>query len=118
MYKSGAVATFIRKKDGVQTVEAQTLPVGVDKEAQCESQSVQLEEGDMVIMVTDGVLDGFYDGRIPVDEPEDTLENLIYNLPVQNPNDMAHQILMNALARSHRDATDDMSVLVAGIWGK
>jgi len=71
-----------------------------------------------VIMVSDGVVDGFYAGRIPPVEEGDTLENLILNLPCQNPNDMANQILMHALERSDREATDDMSVLVAGIWKK
>ena len=78
---------------------------------------VELEEGDMVIMVSDGVLDGFYERNMKSDSQED-MATLIENLFCQNPNEMANQILMNALARSTREATDDMSVLVAGVWNK
>ena len=46
------------------------------------------------------------------------MSTFIEELACQNPNDVANQILMNALARSTREATDDMSVLVAGIWNK
>ncbi len=116
--KSGAAATFIRRKNRVETIFSEALPVGVDMEAECDEKKVRLEEGDMVIMVSDGVVDGFYSGKIPSEGEENTMENLIGQLPCQNPNDMANQILMHALARSDRDATDDMSVLVTGIWNK
>lgn len=117
--KNGAAATFIRHADSVETVYSDALPMGVDIEAESDVTVHSLQEGDMVIMVSDGVIDGFYDERIPGNpEQEKTLEKLIEGLTCQNPNDMANQILMNALARSAREATDDMSVLVAGIWNK
>ncbi len=114
--KSGAAATFIRRADRVETILSEALPVGVDMEAESDVTALDVGEGDMVIMVSDGVIDGFYGGEPP--EGEDTLEALIESLTCQNPNDMANQILMNTLARSSREATDDMSVLVAGIWNK
>lgn len=117
--KNGAAATFIKRKDRVDTILSEALPVGVAMEAESDVAVTELEEGDMVIMVSDGVIDGFYGGLLPDDgEGEDTVERLIENLVCKNPNDMANQILMNALARSSREATDDMSVLVAGIWNK
>lgn len=72
----------------------------------------------MVIMVSDGVIDGFYKPWTSAVDEDDTIQRLIGSLPCQNPNDMANQILMHALARSAREATDDMSVLVAGIWNR
>ena len=65
----------------------------------------------MVIMVSDGVIDGF-------DRAHANIEHLIENMACQNPNDVANQILMNALAGSAREAADDMSVLAAGLWLK
>ncbi|MCH5252832.1 MAG: SpoIIE family protein phosphatase [Lachnospiraceae bacterium] len=116
--KNGAAATFIRRKDRVDTVLSRALPVGVDMEAESDVAATEIEDGDMIIMVSDGVIDGFYGGMPEAVEKKDSLEELIENLPCQNPNDMANQILMNALARSAREVTDDMSVLVAGIWNK
>ena len=117
--KNGAAATFIKRKDGVDTILSEALPVGVDMEAESDVAVTELSEGDMVIMVSDGVIDGFYgNSRILEESEEYSVEALIENLDCLNPNDMANQILMNSLARSAREATDDMSVLVAGIWNK
>lgn len=116
--KNGAAATFIRRSDRVDTIYSEALPVGVDMEAESDVTVTELGDGDMVIMVSDGVLDGFYKPWTSALDEGDTMERLIGNLTCQNPNDMANQILMNALARSAREATDDMSVLVAGIWNR
>lgn len=115
--KNGAANTYIRRNDGVEIITSEALPVGVDVEADSDEVAVSLQEGDMVIMVSDGIMDAFYSGT---EEGEETaaLENLILELPYMNPSDMANQILIHTLARSEREATDDMSVLVAGIWNK
>ena len=115
--KNGAATTFIKHHDRVETIVSSALPMGVDIEAEPDVATAQLEEGDMVIMVSDGVLDGFYE-RNMVDDDQKDMSTFIEDLVCQNPNDVANQILMNALARSTREATDDMSVLVAGIWDK
>lgn len=115
--KNGAATTFVKHKDKVEVVVSSALPVGVDVEAEPDVTTVCLEEGDMVIMVSDGVLDGFYERNMTEGAQED-MSTFIEDLCCQNPSDMANQILMNALARTSREATDDMSVLVAGIWNK
>ena len=115
--KNGAATTFLKHADHVETIVSNALPVGVDMETEPDVTTVQLQEGDMVIMVSDGVLDGFYERNMKEGEQED-MSAFIEELAFQNPNDIANQILMNALARSTREATDDMSVLVAGIWNK
>lgn len=109
--KSGAAATFIKRGMRVDTICSEALPVGVDMEAESDVAMTRLEEGDMVIMVSDGVIDGF-------DRAHANIEHLIENMACQNPNDVANQILMNALAGSAREAADDMSVLAAGLWLK
>lgn len=115
--KNGAATTFVKHRERVETIVSSALPVGVDMEAEPDLTTVDLEEGDMVIMVSDGVLDGFYERNMSDGKQED-MSTFIEELVCQNPNDVANQILMNALARSTREATDDMSVLVAGIWNK
>lgn len=115
--KNGAATTFVKHKEKVEVVVSSALPVGVAVEAEPDVTTVLLEEGDMVIMVSDGVLDGFYERNMTEDAQED-MSSFIEELCCQNPSDMANQILMNALARTSREATDDMSVLVTGIWNK
>lgn len=109
--KNGAAATFIKRKDHVDMICSEALPVGVDMEAESDLAVTKVEEGDMVIMVSDGVIEGF-------DREQASLSTFIDEMVCQNPNDMANQILMNALAGRIREAADDMSVLVAGLWIK
>lgn len=109
--KNGAAATYIRSGHGVDTIRSDALPVGIDPEASCDVAVKQLKEGDMVIMVSDGVIDGF-------ERKNEKIEEWIEKMESQNPQDVANQILVQALAGSARDAVDDMSVLAAGLWVK
>ena len=67
----------------------------------------------MVVMVSDGIIDAF-----PGEDKEFYVENILENIDSNNPSDVANKVLMQALARNAREASDDMSVLVAGIWKK
>lgn len=111
--KNGAAATFIKHKNEVETIYAKTLPMGIDLEVTPESATRQLEDGDMVIMVSDGIIDAF-----PGEDKEFYIENILQNIMSNNPSDIANGVLMHALARNAEEASDDMSVLVAGIWKK
>ena len=73
----------------------------------------KLYEGDIVIMVTDGILDS-----IKEKDKESYMERKIMEIKSTNPQEIANTILDHALAQSNYIPGDDMTVLTAGIWLK
>ena len=66
---------------------------------------VQLQEGDMVIMVSDGVLDSFYEKyRANSGGDGDLIDRLSAKMQIA----WANQVLMNTLAHSTKEASDNM----------
>lgn len=111
--KMGAATSFIKKKDGIERIESASLPAGMFQQVEIESRSIQVEDGDFIIMVTDGILDSF-----PGEEKEDYLEFLLSELKSNNPQEIADTILEKVLEVSEKPREDDMTVLVAGVWEK
>ena len=109
--KAGASTTFIKRKKEVETITSTSLPVGVIRELELEPVKRQLESGDYVIMVTDGVLDA-----LPVGEQETLMQKFIKDADIVNPKELAHHILEQVLAWTEEVPVDDMTVLVIGMW--
>ena len=109
--KAGASATFIKKKDSVEHLSSTSLPIGVMNHIEIDSVKRKLEDGDFVIMVTDGVLDA-----LPVGEQDILLETIIQGSAISNPKEMAHHILEQVLAWTGKEPADDMTVLAVGLW--
>lgn len=112
-YKQGAVGTFIRRADQVLQVEPGALPIGVDCEAAPACARVQLQEGDMIVMLTDGVLDA-----LPGEDKEAVLCDYLSHTKKVNARELAEDVLQMACACQEGGARDDMTVMVAGLWKK
>ncbi len=54
--KAGAAATFIRHRDSVAALEQASLPIGILREIGFSKATAKLEDGDLVLMVSDGIL--------------------------------------------------------------
>lgn len=111
LVKAGASVTFLRKRREVEQIRSTTLPVGVLPNLETEHVFRELEDGDFVVMVTDGVLDA-----LPVGEQEAMLSTLIGGTNICNPTEFAHHILGQVLELSGELPVDDMTVIAAGIW--
>lgn len=109
--KAGASSTFIRHKGEVEHLRSSSLPIGVVHSIEIDSQRRKLEDGDMVIMVTDGVLEA-----LPAGEQDFLLETIIKGSQIDNPGEMARHILRQVLNWTGKEPEDDMTVLAAGIW--
>ena len=111
LIKSGACATYIKRQNLVKRVESQSLPAGILDEADMELKSESLQNGDMLIMVSDGISDAFADEKI--------LMNEINRLSRQNsPRQLASALLASAKQQKENTAWDDMTVIAARLVEK
>lgn len=111
LIKAGASTTFIRHGTEMERICSTNLPLGVLQELELQSVKRKVASGDLVIMITDGVLDA-----LPVGEQEFLLDTIIRGTKLNNPREMAHHILEQVLEWSGEEPLDDMTVLVVGIW--
>ncbi|MDF2595638.1 MAG: spoIIE [Clostridia bacterium] len=110
--KMGAATSFILRNGEVTTIQSNTLPVGILKDVDMEIYKKQLKDGDVIIMVTDGMLQGGNDllGK------EDTFKHFILEAHSNNPSYMAEYLVRKSRDLLGYAENDDMTIIVARIW--
>ena len=88
----------------VDKIINQSLPLGIDEEV--DQSSYQLEDGDMIIMSSDGVVENLIDN--------DLLEEFISNAKDLAPQQIVYEIL-NYTIKNQIKTKDDMTVIVLKI---
>ena len=109
--KAGAATTFLKSHAYVEKISMNTLPLGILQENGSEGIERELIENDYIIMVTDGVTDA-----LAMSGYEDMLCSYLGDLPDRNPEAIASKVLQFALRHSSGRITDDMTVVVLGIF--
>ncbi len=109
--KAGASTTFIIREEKVEMIRSTSLPIGVVANLEIEKTKRSLSDGDIVIMMTDGVVDA-----LPSGEQEFLMRMIIEGAKKSNPKEIAHHILEQVLECSGQVPVDDMTVLAIGIW--
>ncbi len=108
--KIGAPFSFILSDDNIKIIEGSSLPLGILDDLTPTGSTTTLNEGNTVIMVTDGISDAFGSSTDFIDFLR-TLDN-------RNPQEIADRILNKALNIENNYAKDDMSVLAVRIFKK
>lgn len=111
-YKAGASSSFILRDGEVLTIKASSLPVGILSEVDLVSFKRQLKDGDIIIMVTDGMLEDLH----AVSDRETTFKHFIIEANSSSPEYLAKYLMektKNLLAGSQND---DMTILVSRVW--
>lgn len=110
--KLGASTTFIKRRDGkVECIRSTSLPVGVLEQVEFDTCARKLYHGDIIIMVSDGVLDG-----IIFENKETYLADLIARIDTNNVQAAAKIIMEDIETMQRGGMRDDSTVLAAGIW--
>ncbi len=112
LIKTGAASTFIKRKDKVEIISSQSLPVGILKDVDFQGYETYLEDGDFLIMMSDGLLEA----NTQTDRKEEWMKEVIMNMDTMNPETLANGILQISEEVSNGDIRDDMTVLVTKMW--
>ena len=105
--KQGATIGFVKKGDSLSRIESNSLPLGILQEVKPKVTKTVLSTDDMVIMLSDGIVDAF---------KEDDLEAYLKSLRDNNPQVMADKILNKAKRQQKNYPEDDMTVMVGKIF--
>ncbi len=102
--KTGAEPSFIMRGTGVETVKASSLPVGIIAGIDADSTYLNMKDGDVIVMVTDGI-ENRSSGSMWVG---DFIENAVAN---DTDEGLADKILNHAINQNSGEVKDDMTVL-------
>jgi stage II sporulation protein E len=108
--KVGAAASFLKRGAQVEVLSAPSLPLGIFQKPEAKPICVEVEDGDYLILLTDGITEVFGE------EDYETLQDYLSGITEQNPSEIAKKILRAALYLSEGKVADDMTVGVIGIW--
>lgn len=111
LHKAGGAVSFLKRDTQVEQLATGTLPLGIFQKVDAQPLCRTLQDGDCLVMVTDGVIDAFCG-----EEYEKGLVQMLSRMQEVNPEEMAERILRMALVACGGRIRDDMTVGVAGIW--
>lgn len=110
--KVGAVPSFIKSGKKIDVITSNTLPIGVLDNVDLDVTNKQLKNGDIIVMLSDGVLD--YDnnnvGKV------DWILNYLKENDTNSPKELVDGIILKAKELSGGRAKDDMTAIVCKIY--
>lgn len=109
--KIGSAPSYIKRGDEVKKVEAGNLPMGIISEFDVDIVSEQLRSGDLLIMMSDGILDG----PKYVENVDLWIKRKIREMATEDPQEIADLLLEEVIRSRDGEINDDMTVLVAKI---
>lgn len=110
--KNGSPSTFIKRRDRVDIVSSKSLPIGILEDVDSNIYEEDLEDGDILIMMSDGVLDS----NRSEENSDEWMKKVIMGINSQNPKKITEEILNRAKLVSIGHPKDDMTIMATKIW--
>lgn len=104
LLKMAACPTFIKTQDGVEIVEGSALPIGIVDNVKPSHAKRRLKEGDMLLMISDGVMDAL---------GSDSIYDYVYGATSMNPQELCNTIIERATCVG---GNDDMSAVCVRLF--
>jgi len=109
--KNGACPTFIKRKGEVTILKSTTLPAGVMPKADLEVYDKDLEDGDLMVICSDGIIESNHEYL----NKEVWIKYLLEDMNLTDPQKIADIILQEAIDNDYGTQKDDMTVIVTRI---
>lgn len=117
--KIGSTPSYIKRGKEVIEVTANNLPIGILQDIEVDLIGSQLQSGDLLIMMTDGV----YDAPGYAVNKDLWMKRVVQEIGAEDPQEFADCLLERIVRHQHGDIQDDMTVMVTRIdrfvpeWG-
>ncbi len=108
--KYGSPYGFIISDNGIRIIEGNSLPLGIISDLTPSVCNTNLNDGDMILLVTDGISDAFGSSSEMID--------YLRSVSTKNPQTLADEILNQAITLSNGKKNDDMTVLAVRVFRK
>ncbi|MDZ5713805.1 stage II sporulation protein E [Jeotgalibacillus haloalkalitolerans] len=109
--KVGAVPSYVKRGKQIQMIEAANLPLGFFHEMEMDVLEHQLKSGDMLFMLSDGLIDGLRS----IENPERWMRRQIAELVTTDPQEAADLLVEAAVRAAGGSINDDMTVVAVKI---
>ena len=109
--KNGACPTFIKTKEGVQTIKSMSLPAGIIDNMDVIIYDKDLNQGDIILMCSDGIIES----TMEYENKEEWVKRILEEIHTDNPQKIADIILKEAVDNGYGVAKDDMTIMVGKI---
>ncbi|EFM10877.1 protein serine/threonine phosphatase [Paenibacillus curdlanolyticus YK9] len=109
--KIGSTPSFIKRGQEVIQVTANNLPIGILQDIDVDLITMQLQPGDTLIMMTDGI----YDAPGHAVNKEMWMKRIIQEISVTEPQEIADALLDRVVRHHEGEIIDDMTVVVARV---
>jgi len=109
--KVGSSPSFIKSGNDVDVINGESLPVGILQEIQYSLERKTLKEGNIIVMMSDGILDSIRH----INDKEDWLRRVLSQINCDKPQEIADIIVEKVLRFNENEVIDDTTVLVAKV---
>ncbi|SDY94740.1 stage II sporulation protein E [Thermoactinomyces sp. DSM 45892] len=109
--KIGSTPGFIKRGKKVLKLSASNPPIGILKEIDVEPIETQLQAGDLIVMMTDGI----YDAAHNTVNKDAFITKIINEIDTKDPQDFADCLLEKIVRYRQGEIPDDMTVLVSKV---
>ena len=110
--KNAGCNTYIKNKNSVTKIEANTLPVGIMEEVEQNIITTKLNDGDIILMCSDGLLESKNEVH------KDWIEEFLKNVNTNNVQKLSDLIVAEAIDNSYGIVKDDITVIVGKVVKK